>query len=154
MCFDELRQQQSLYASVPRASLIGDISDWTISVSSWISEAVTLLPSRNALLFARYIGTGPTPPADNDAAAIVCSSCILKQIAEFTLAISRLVRLQTFSKLKRSVADGNSNMIFSMISPVAYPVIYILCKNLSEIFHALFLHLPGWFLHPTPGRKW
>ena len=106
-----------LYSSEPRASLIGEISVCMISIASSMICSDNILPVRKCDAFERYIGIGPTPPAAMDADTMVCSLVVMR-MAELTLAISRCVRLLTFSKWKSVSASGNSNQMLWMNSSV------------------------------------
>src|SRR5258705_9887002 len=60
-----------LYSLLPLASLMGEISDLVISTTSCINSSLICLPLRKADDFGRYIGTGPTPPADIPALSMI-----------------------------------------------------------------------------------
>ena len=53
-----------LYSLLPLASLIGEISDAAISMAPEIVSSEIFFPFKNAAVFCKYIGTGPTPPAE------------------------------------------------------------------------------------------
>src|SRR6185369_13346916 len=104
-----------LYSSLPLASLYGEISVRTISINSCMTSSDNFFPLKNADVFFKKIGIGPTPPAEI-AASFILSPFISIAMAEFTLAISRLVLLLTFSKLNLKFFDGASNQIFAIYS--------------------------------------
>src|SRR5688500_8668607 len=64
-------------------------------------------------------------------------------IAEFTLAISRYIRLLTFSKLNNVLLPGNSNQICSIYS----------CGFLSKVLYPLYNFLNGNSLFVSPSLK-
>src|SRR5687767_14487561 len=71
---------------------------------------------------------------------------IVMLIAEFTLAISRWVRLLTFSKLNDVFLPGSSNQIFSTYS----------CVFLSNVLYPLYNFLNGnsLFIFPSVKHNW
>src|SRR3990170_238081 len=129
-----------LYSLVPLASLIGEISVCAVSMASSITPSVILFPCKKPDVFCKYMGTGPTPPAEIAAPSIIFLFIVML-IAEFTVAISRWVRLLTFSKWKNVFLAGNSNQIFSIYS----------CGFLSTILYPLYNFLNGNFLFIFPS---
>ncbi len=114
--FINCASKSCLYSFVPLASLIGEISVCAVLIAAETTCLLISFPLRKADVFSKYRGTGPTPPADI-AASSIKPLFIFIWIAEFTVAISRCVRLLTFSKLNKEFFPGNSNHILVIASP-------------------------------------
>ena len=105
---EKLSQQQSFVISEPRTSEIGLISVCMISLASVIVSSLISLPRRNSEVFLQ-IKRNRRDAAGGDVGVVRLnrSRTLSDEIAVLTVAMSRYVRLQTFSKLKcvKSVSE-------------------------------------------------